>query len=218
MNNKNPKVDQYLSEKKKWREELTVLRSFLLDCPLQEEFKWRSPCYTSHNSNVVLISGFKEYCVLSFFKGSLLKDPGKVLAKPGENSQAARIIKFTSVQEVAEMETLIKDYIHDAIEVEKAGLKVDFKKSTELVFPEELQKILNTDQKLKDAFEALTPGRQRAYNLYFSAPKQPKTREARIEKCIQRILDGKGINDCTCGLTKKKPVCDGSHKYAKQST
>ena len=205
-------MDEYLSKASQWQEEMEALRTILLDCGLTEELKWRVPCYMYKASNIVLIGAFKEYCTLSFFKGVLLNDANGILVAPGENSQTVRMIKFTSVKEIIKQESTLKAYIYEAIEVEKAGLKVDFKKSTNLIFPQELQDKLEKDPAFKTAFEALTPGRQRAYNLYFSAAKQSNTRKARIEKYTQRILDGIGINDCICGLSKRKPNCDGSHK------
>jgi len=195
MNRMNPKVDVYLSKAKKWQEEFKKLRMIILDCQLTEELKWGWPCYTFQKSNMVLINGFKEYCALLFFKGALLNDANGILIKIGENTQAGRQIRFTNVREIVEMEPILKAYIYEAIEVEKAGLKVNFKKNTELIFPEEFQNKLDENPALKTAFDALTPGRQRAYNLYFSAPKQSKTRESRIEKCMQQILNGKGLND-----------------------
>jgi uncharacterized protein YdeI (YjbR/CyaY-like superfamily) len=209
----NPKVDDFISSAKKWQLEMEQLRLLLLDCGLTEEFKWRTPCYSFQENNVVLISSFKEYCALSFFKGTLLQDSNGILSKPGENSQAMRFFKFTSLEEIQELKSIIKNYVYEAIEVEKAGLKVIFKSNTELELVEELQNTLAQNPDLKTAFQTLTPGRQRAYNLYFSAPKQSKTRETRIEKHTQRILNGKGINDCICGLSKKMPNCDGSHNY-----
>ncbi|MBA4462864.1 MAG: YdeI/OmpD-associated family protein [Nitrosopumilaceae archaeon] len=176
-------------------EELKQLRTILLDCGLTEELKWGVPCYTFQNSNIVLMSAFKEYCALGFFKGALLKDANGILDKPGENTQAARQIRFTNVREIVEMEPVLKAYIDEAIEVEKAGLKVDFKKTLEFEIPEEFQNKLDEIPALKTAFEALTPGRQRAYLLYFSQPKQSKTRESRVEKCMPQILDGKGLHD-----------------------
>ena len=208
----HPEVDQYLSKVKKWQDELEKLRTILLDCQLNEELKWRVPCYTFQNGNIVLINSFKDFCALGFFKGALLNDSNNVLIKQGENTQSARIIRFTSVKEIIEMEAIIKAYIYEAIEVEKAGLKVE-PNNKELEFPEELLIKFNENPEFKTAFEALTPGRQRAYNLFFSDSKQSKTREARIEKYTQRILNGKGINDCVCGLSKKMPGCDGSHKF-----
>jgi uncharacterized protein YdeI (YjbR/CyaY-like superfamily) len=195
MNRMNPKVDEYLRKAKRWQQEMRKLRMILLDCQLTEEFKWGKPCYTFQKSIIANIIPFKEYCALMFFKGVLLNDANGILIKPGENSQSARQIRFTDVREIVEMEPTLKAYILEAIEVEKAGLKVDFKEKTELVFPIEFQKKLDENPALKSAFDALTPGRQRAYNLYFSAPKQSKTRESRVEKCMQKILDGKGLND-----------------------
>jgi uncharacterized protein YdeI (YjbR/CyaY-like superfamily) len=171
------------------------LRMIILDCQLTEELKWGKPCYTFQKSNIVLIHGFKEYCALLFCKGALLKDANGILIQQTENTQAARQIRFTNVREIVEMEPILKAYIYEAIEVEKAGLKVNFKKNTELIFPEEFQNKLDEIPALKTAFDALTPGRQRAYILYFSAPKQSKTRESRVEKCMQQILNGKGLND-----------------------
>jgi uncharacterized protein YdeI (YjbR/CyaY-like superfamily) len=191
----NPKVDVFLSKAKKWQEEFEKLRMIILDCDLTEELKWGWPCYTFQKSNIVLINGFKEYCALLFFKGALLNDANGILNKIGENTQAGRQIRFTNVREIVEMETILKAYIYEAIEVEKAGLKVNFKKTTEFIIPEEFQNKLDEIPALKTAFDALTPGRQRAYILYFSAPKQSKTRESRVEKCMQQILNGKGLND-----------------------
>jgi uncharacterized protein YdeI (YjbR/CyaY-like superfamily) len=193
--NMNPKVDHYLSNTVQWREELEQLRAIILDFQLTEELKWGKPCYTFQKSNILILQGFKEFCALMFFKGALLNDPNGILKKPGENTQAARRIPFTNVQEIVEMEPILKAYIKEAIKVEKAGLKVNFRKSTELIFPEEFQNKLDEIPALKTAFDVLTPGRQRAYILYFSAPKQSKTRESRVEKCMQKILNGKGLND-----------------------
>lgn len=191
----DPKVDEFIRKTKRWQEEMQQLRMIILDCGLSEELKWYQPCYTFQNRNVLIIGAFKKYCALSFFKGALLKDGQGILSKPGEHSQAVRLIRFTKVSQIIEMEPVLKAYIKEAVAVEKAGLKVDFKAKTELNYPEELQEKLEENPALKTAFEALTPGRQRGYILYFSAPKQPKTRTSRIERCIPRILDGKGIND-----------------------
>ncbi|CUB15111.1 hypothetical protein BN2127_JRS9_02691 [Bacillus subtilis] len=191
----NPKVDEFLSEAKKWKEEFEKLRTIILDCELTEDFKWMHPCYTYNNKNVVLIHGFKEYCALLFHKGALLQDAHGILIQQTENVQAARQIRFTNVQEINELENILKAYIHEAIEVEKAGLKVEVNKNIELNIPEELQKKFDEIPALKIAFEALTPGRQRAYTLYFSQAKQSKTRESRVEKYVQKILDGKGLKD-----------------------
>ncbi|MBA9029080.1 YdeI/OmpD-associated family protein [Peribacillus huizhouensis] len=191
----NPKVDEFLSKTNKWKEEYEKLRMIILDCELTEEFKWMHPCYTFEKKNIVLIHGFKEYCALLFHKGALLQDTHSILIQQTENVQAARQIRFTNVQEIVEMETILKAYIYEAIEVEKSGLEVNFKKNTEFIIPEEFQKKFDEIPALKTAFEALTPGRQRAYILHFSKPKQSKTRESRVEKCLQQILNGKGLND-----------------------
>jgi len=195
MNRRNPKIDVFLSKAKKWQEESEKLRRIILDCQLTEELKWGKPSYSFQKSNIVLIQGFKEYCALMFFKGALLKDPSGILNEIGENTQAARQIRFTNVREIVEMEPILKAYIYEAIEVEKAGLKVRHKKTSEYIIPEEFQNKLDEIPALKTAFDALTPGRQRAYILYFSAAKQSKTRESRVEKCMHPILNGKGLND-----------------------
>lgn len=191
----NPKVDEFLSKAKKWKEEFEKLRTIILDCELTEDFKWMHPCYTYNNKNVVLIHGFKEYCALLFHKGALLQDAHGILIQQTENVQAARQIRFTNVQEINELENILKAYIQEAIEVEKAGLKVEVNNNIELNIPEELQNKFDEIPELKTAFEALTPGRQRAYTLYFSQAKQSKTRESRVEKYVQNILDGKGLKD-----------------------
>jgi len=202
----NPKVDISLRKAKKWQEETERLRAILLDCPLTEELKWGEPCYTLQGRNVVLIGGFKEYCTLLFFKGALLSDPQGILMTPGK-LQAGRQIRFTSVAEIAAMEMVLKTYIYEAIEVEKAGLKVQLKKHSDYIVPEELQRKLDEMPALKTAFEALTPGRQRGYIFHVSAPKQSKTREARVEKCVPLILGGKGINDeRRTGLRSLPPI------------
>ncbi len=193
MNRKNPKVDACISKSRKWPKEMKKLRSIVLGCGLTEELKWHQPCYTFQDGIVLLISGFKEYCALAFFKGALLKDAKGILVSPGKNSQAVRQIRFTNVREIAAMEPVLKAYIQEAMEVEKAGLKV--KKNTKLVIPEEFQNKLDRIPVLKTAFDALTPGRQRAYVIYFSAPKQSKTRVTRVEKCMPHILEGKGFNE-----------------------
>ncbi|MCF6797496.1 YdeI family protein [Priestia megaterium] len=191
----NPKVDGFLTKAKKWKEEYETLRKIVLDCELTEDFKWMNPCYTFEKKNVVLMHGFKEYCALLFPKGSLLQDSHGILIQQTENVQGARQIRFTNVQEIVEKEAILKAYIYEAIEVEKAGLKVKAKKPEELIIPEELQHKFDEIPALKTAFTTLTPGRQRAYILYFSGAKQSKTRESRIEKCIPNILTGKGLND-----------------------
>ena len=191
----NPKVDTFISKAIRWQEEYKKLRTIALSCQLTEELKWGVPCYTFENKNVVLIHGFKEYCALLFVKGALLKDNKGILIIQTENVQAARQIRFTNLQQIIELEPDLKAYIEEAIEVEKAGLKVEFKPTTEFAMPAEFQKKLDEVPTLKTAFEALTPGRQRAYLLHFSTPKQSVTRQARIEKCIPQILAGKGLND-----------------------
>ena len=191
----NPKVDFYFNKARRWQEEFEKLRMIILGCGLTEELKWGVPCYTFEKRNIVLIHGFKEYCALLFFKGALLNDARRILIQQTKNVQAARQIRFTSVREIGKMKPILKAYIYEAIEVEKAGLKVNFKKTREFKIPEEFQNKLAETPALKTAFGALTPGRQRAYILYFSQPKQSKTRESRVEKCIRQILNGKGLND-----------------------
>lgn len=194
MSTKNPKVDEFLRKAKKWQEEMTKLRMINLGCGLTEELKWGKPCYTFQEGNVAIIQGFKEFCALLFAKGALLTDRKGILEKPGENTQAARRMRFTNVRQIARMEPILKAYIGEAIQAERAGLEVNFKKNPEPI-PEELQKRLDKTPALRAAFDALTPGRQRGYILYFSAPKQSKTREARVAKSMRRILSGKGLND-----------------------
>lgn len=195
MNKTNPKVDGVFRRAKQWQEEFAKLRKIVLDCGLTEDLKWGQPCYTFENRNVVLIHGFKDYCALLFFKGALLSDPEKILIKQTANVQANRQIRFSNVREIVKLKPVLKAYIQEAIEVEKAGLKVDFKKTRDFPVPEEFQTRLDANTPLKTAFKALTPGRQRAYLLYFAAPKQAKTRESRVEKYVQQILSGKGMDD-----------------------
>jgi len=193
--NRNPKVDVYLARAKNWRAEFEKLRTIILDCGLTEELKWGCPCYSFEKSNIVLIHGFKEYCALLFFKGALLKDPNGILIQQTENVQAARQIRFTSLRDVVKLRTTLKAYIKEAIAVEKAGLKVNLKRTSQFRVPEEFQDKLDERPALKTAFDALTPGRQRAYILYFSTPKQSKTRASRVAKYVPQILKGKGLND-----------------------
>ena len=195
MNRMNPKVDFYFSKAKQWQEEFEKLRMLILDCGLTEELKWGCPCYTFEKRNIVLIHGFKEYCALLFFKGALLNDANGILIQQTENVQAARQIRFTNVRQIVKLKPILKAYIYEAVEVEKAGLKVNFKKTSDFIIPEEFQNKLDEIPALKAAFDALTPGRQRGYILYFSAAKQSKARESRIEKCMRQILTGKGLND-----------------------
>jgi uncharacterized protein YdeI (YjbR/CyaY-like superfamily) len=191
----NPKVDAFIGKQKKWQAELKKLRAILLDSQLTEEFKWDQPCYTFQGKNVTILHGLKESCAFAFFKGALLKDVHGVLTAPGPNTQLGRWIKFTSVQEIAEMKSVLKAYIREAIVVEKSGLKLKLRKTSDLKFPEELQTILDEFPDFKTAFEALTPGRQRAYIYHFSAPKQSKTRESRVQRFMPHILKGKGLLD-----------------------
>ena len=195
----NAKVDDFFSKAEKWQEELEKLRAICLDCGLTEELKWGQPCYTFHNANVVIIGELKDHSTLSFFKGALLADEHGLLLKPGENTQSGRWIKFSDVAQIVELEPVLKAYIYEAIEVENAGLKVQLKTTADFAIPEELQKKLDAMPALKTAFHALTPGRQRAYILHFSAPKQSKTRALRVEKYIPQILSGKGLNDDYAG-------------------
>jgi uncharacterized protein YdeI (YjbR/CyaY-like superfamily) len=191
----NPKVDWFFDKAANWQKEYEQLRIICLDCGLAEELKWGCPCYTFENKNIVLIHGFKEYCALLFFKGALLKDTDGILIQQTENVQSARQVRFVNVREIVKLKKVLKTYIYQAIEVEKAGLKVPLKKTSEFKVPEEFQKKLKQMPALKKAFNELTPGRQRAYLFYFSQPKQSATRESRIEKSLQQILDGKGLND-----------------------
>ena len=195
MSSMNPKVDWYFQKTKKWQEELEILRITVLDCQLNEELKWGVPCYTLEQSNIVLIHTFKDYCALLFFKGALFKDPNNILVQQTKNVQSARQIRFSNAQEILEMQPIIKAYIAQAIEVEKSGLEVEFKKTTEFGVPEELQEKFDEIPELKTAFDALTPGRQRGYILHFSEPKQSKTRASRVEKYMPQILNGKGLDD-----------------------
>ena len=194
-NEKIPRVDEFLAKASKWREEFTMLRNILLDTPLTEDLKWGVPCYTRNGRNVVLIHGFKEYCALLFIKGSLLKDPDGILITQTENVQAGRQLRFTGPEEIAKIENSIRAYVSEAIQLEESGAAVAFRKNTDFAIPEELRVKFAELPELKTAFEALTPGRQRAYILFFSEPKQTKTRESRIGKSIPRILEGIGLND-----------------------
>lgn len=191
----NPKVDFYFDKEKKWQKEQEQLREIVLECGLAEELKWGVPCYMHQKSNIVLIHSFKEYCALLFFKGALLKDTDDILIQQSANVQAARQIRFTNLDEIIDLKSVLKTYIFEAVEIEKAGLKVHLKETAEFVVSDEFQQKLDENPELKKAFEALTPGRQRAYLLHFSQPKQAKTRESRVEKCIPLIFEGKGLND-----------------------
>ena len=191
----NPEVEWFFTKPTKWQEEYAELRMLVLECGLEEELKWGCPCYTLHKKNIVLIHGFKKYCALLFMQGALLKDPKKILVQQTENVQSARQIRFTDINDIIKNRSTLKTYIKEAVSIYKAGSKVEFKKTTEYKIPQEFQTVLDDMPDLKIAFEALTPGRQRGYLLYFSAPKQSKTRETRIEKYLQQILDGKGLED-----------------------
>lgn len=190
----NSKVDEHINQSKQWKDEMNALRIIILDCQLTEDFKWGKPCYSFQGKNIVIIQGFKEYFALLFFKGGIMKDPENLLVKMGENTQAGRQMRFENVQDILGKKSIIKDYIFQAVEIEERGEKVEIKKEATPI-PEEFQIKLNENPELKSAFESLTPGRQRAYLFHFSAPKQSKTRESRIEKSIPNILDGKGMND-----------------------
>ena len=205
-------VDIYLQNLKKWQDELTELRNILQGSELTEDFKWMHPCYTYNGKNVVLLHGFKNYCAILFHKGVLLKDEASILIQQTENVQSARQIRFLQLSEIEELKPIIKKYIQEAIEVEKLGLKVKLKKKSEIETPTELIQIFKERPEFKKAFESLTLGRQKGYLYHFNKPKQSKTKITRIEKNVERILDGYGLNDCTCGLSKRKPNCDGSHK------
>ncbi|MGV2099509.1 YdeI/OmpD-associated family protein [Rhizobium sp. 21-4511-3d] len=191
----NPKVDAYFSRRDSWQEEFTRLRRILLDTGLSEDLKWGEPCYTLNGANIVLIHGFKDYCALLFFKGALMTDTARVLIQQTKNVQAARQIRFTNADEISGMENVLKAYVAEAAEIERSGAKIDFKGTDEFAVPEEFQAKIDSTPSLKTAFEALTPGRQRAYLLHFAQPKQAKTRESRIEKAMPQILAGKGLND-----------------------
>lgn len=209
----NPKVDAFLLNVKKWREELTILRSIVMDSGLVEELKWGAPCYVYDTANIIIIQGFKEYFALMFFKGALMNDPQDLLQKPGENTQSGRQIRMISMDEMLGLKEMLRAYIQNAIAVEKAGVKVVVKKTEKYTVSVELEESFASNSALQDAFYELTPGRQRAYLLHFAEAKQSATRKARIEKYTSRILKGKGILDCWCGLSKRMPTCDGSHKH-----
>jgi uncharacterized protein YdeI (YjbR/CyaY-like superfamily) len=214
----NPQVDEFLEKAKKWQAEMKLLREIVLECNLTEEFKWRQPCYSINGKNVLFLSSFKEYGVLAFFKGALLSDQAKILARAGENTQGMRMIRFTNCEQIKAIRSEIKQYIFEAVEIEKAGLKVPKTDVASPSYPTELVEVFDKNAEFQEAFEKLTPGRQRAYILHFSSAKQAETRFSRIEKYSPRILNGKGIDDCICGLSKRMPSCDGSHKFLKENS
>ncbi|BCE02112.1 DUF1801 domain-containing protein [Marinicellulosiphila megalodicopiae] len=209
---KHPEVDNFLIHSTKWTDELSALREILLECDVEETYKWRQPCYTVNQKNSFILGGFKDFCVLSFFKGVQLKDKHKKLSRAGEHTQSARIYKFTNVQQILDDSKIIKHYILEAIEIEKSGMTDEPKPKVQYELIDELKEMFEALPELETAFYKLTPGRQRGYHLHFSGAKQSKTRTSRIEKCYDKIMDGFGFNDCNCGLSKRKPNCDGSHK------
>ena len=208
----NSTLDTYFSSAKKWQQEMNLLRSILVECKLEEALKWGKPCYSYNNTNIVIIQAFKDHCDLGFFNGALLKDTKNILTKAGEHTQAGRQIRFTHLDEIVKLKSILKSYIKEAITIEKAGIKMEPIPNKENIIIKELQDIFKKNTTLKKAFEALTPGRQRGYLIYFSAAKQPETRISRINSNASKIMCGKGMHDCTCGLSKKMPNCDGSHK------
>jgi uncharacterized protein YdeI (YjbR/CyaY-like superfamily) len=208
----NPEVDKYLDNLTLWKKELTRLRELILECGLDEEYKWMHPCYTYKQRNILLIHEFKKYCAILFNKGALLNDSKNILVRQTQNTQAARQIRFTDLSKIEDLKSTIKEYIYEAIEVEKLGLKIKNKKTSDFEVPQELIAVFDQRPEFKKAFDKLTEGRKRGYLLHFAKPKQSKTRLSQVQKNVDRILDGYGLNDCVCGLSKRKPNCDGSHK------
>ena len=213
----NEEVDKYLNGLEKWKDELAKLREIILECGLDEDFKWMHPSYSDKGKNIVLIHAFKDYCAILFQKGALLKDPKNILVQQTENTQSARQIRFTSTAQITELQGTIKEYTKEAIGIEKSGLKVEMKKTSDYEIPEELEMMFAENPDFEMAFKNLTASRQKGYLLHFSKPKQSKTKTSRIAKNIERILDGYGLTDCTCGLSKRKPNCDGSHKQLEKT-
>ncbi len=209
----NPKVTEFIQKADSWQSEMELLRNIVLECGLTEELKWKQPCYLYHDANMIMIGRFKDYVTLSFFKGQLLNDSEDILVSPGKNSQSVKMAKFINIKQIIAVKPILKAYIYEAIEIEKVGLKVEKKLSTNLEYSDELKEIFNNNSEFKAAFEALTPGRQRGYNIFFTTAKQSKTRISRIETYKDRIMNGIGMNDCVCGHSKRMPSCDGSHKY-----
>jgi uncharacterized protein YdeI (YjbR/CyaY-like superfamily) len=212
----HPEVDRFLEKETKWKEELNALREIALHSGLTEELKWKQPCYTYLDNNILILGSFKASCVISFFKGGLLKDTSQILEFAGENSQSAKLIRFTSIKDINRLKPIVLAYIKEAVMLEEMGAKVQKNNSTSIPVPDELENIMSSHIEFKKAFQSLTPGRQRAYLMFFAAAKQSSTRIERIQKYMPRILDGKGINDCICGLSKKMPGCDGSHRQLKK--
>ena len=210
----NPEVDRHIEALKAWRPETKALREILLSCGLKEEFKWRQPCYTSKGMNIAILGNFKDCCVVSFFKGAMLDDPDGILQKPGENTQAGRVIRFRNLDEIQSLAGRIRDLVHQAVDIEESGAVPEKKQPPVLQTPAELIDAFERDPALRAAFEGLTAGRRRGYLMYFNAASQSGTKTRRIESYRDRILNGKGIHDCVCGLSKRMPHCDGSHKYA----
>ena len=208
----NTQIDVFFEDLDLWKEELLALRKLILSCGLDEAYKWKHPCYTDRGKNILLIHGFKEYCAIMFMNGALLSDPHQLLVQPTENSQYGRQLRFTSLKEIQGQEAEIKSYIYEAIELERAGKKVEKKALEDYSFPEELKEVFDADEAYQLAFSKLTPGRQKGYLLHFAGAKQAKTKLARIDKNRTRILNGFGLQDCICGLSKRMPNCDGSHK------
>jgi uncharacterized protein YdeI (YjbR/CyaY-like superfamily) len=208
-------VEQFIQNAKNWQDEMTLLRSILLECPLTEVIKWGMPCYTFNEKNIVIIQNFKNHCDLGFFNGAALADLGGLLVKAGKNTQFASQLRFEHLEDIKKKKALIKAYVKEAIEIEKKGIKVEVEKAPTIEPIAELLSVFKKNKAFEKAFNALTPGRQRGYLLFFDGAKQSDTKISRIEKYIPRILDGKGINDCTCGLSKRMPNCDGSHKFLK---
>jgi uncharacterized protein YdeI (YjbR/CyaY-like superfamily) len=206
-------VDQFLEKQTRWKDELVALRNIMLESGLREEFKWKQPCYTHEGVNIVILGSFKASCVLSFFKGVLLNDQDQALEFAGEHSQSAKLLRFTSLDEILRQKNKILSFINESILLENMGAKITKGFAQEIAVPDELKEAWKKDKTFEKAFHLLTPGRQRAYLMFFSAAKQSETRMSRIKKYIPRIIDGKGINDCTCGLSKKMPACDGSHRF-----
>jgi len=211
----NPEIDQYIAKVKKWQKEMTLLREILIDCKLEEAIKWGKPCYSYNGKNLVIIQAFKDHCDLGIFNGALLTDSKKLLVKAGEHTQSGRQLRFNDSSEIVKLRAVIKSYIKESIALEKTGVKLEVTEKPEAIVVKELDAIFKKDSALKKAFAALTPGRQRAYLIYFSAAKQSETRISRINNNASKIMCGKGMNDCTCGLSKRMPNCDGSHKLLK---